>query len=81
MMGGVGVVGTTIWIAWSIGIVWLLFNKRRWKQKNAPMVPFYFAQAMVCAWLVFHLNGLTQVNMWEAKVQHQIAWIIAWCLL
>ena len=39
------------------------------------------AKGWACAWIVFHLNGLTQVNFWEAKVQHQMAWVIAWSLL
>jgi O-antigen ligase len=74
MLGGTGLLGTLSWLAWCGGVLWILF---RTKNSSFP----YFAHGLICAWLVFHLNGLTQVNFWEAKVQHQMAWVIAWSLL
>jgi O-antigen ligase len=62
MLSGTGILGTAAWLAWAIFVVVLA-----WK-----LSPGIFA-----AWVVFHINGLTQVNFWEAKVQHQMAWVIA----
>lgn len=77
MLGSTGIVGTISWMAWCLGVFWILWTKRN----KVPYAPVYFTQGLMCAWIVFQLNGLTQVNFWEAKVQHQIAWIIAWSLL
>ncbi|MBU6376699.1 MAG: hypothetical protein KGQ59_11925, partial [Bdellovibrionales bacterium] len=38
------------------------------------------SRAWLAAFIVFHLNGLTQVNFWEGKVQHQLFWVVAWVL-
>jgi O-antigen ligase len=75
MLGGIGAIGTLSWIAWNMGWFWILIQKSR----SSPSLDL--TRGLVCAWVVFHLNGLTQVNFWEAKVQHQIAWVIAWALL
>jgi O-antigen ligase len=75
MLGGIGTLGTLSWVAWNLCIFWLLFNKR--KKPDS----LNFSHGLLCAWIVFHLNGLTQVNFWDAKVQHQIAWVVAWALL
>ena len=66
MLSGTGVLGALAWLLWC-GFVLLL----SWKGS-----PGLFA-----AWLVFHMNGLTQVNFWEAKVQHQMAWVVALMLI
>ena len=76
MLGGMGGLGLLAWIAWCGGALWLLLRKSSQKSLLSD-----FAVGLVCAWLVFQINGLTQVNFWEAKVQHQMAWIIAWSLL
>jgi hypothetical protein len=47
-----------------------------WKTSNA----FGIGRGLFCAWIVLHLNGLTQVNVWEGKVEHQMAWALAWAL-
>ena len=75
MLGGTGLLGTTAWLAWCLGVIGILFQKRN-QQKELP-----FSRGLLCAWIVFHLNGLTQVNIWEGKVEHQMAWVIAWSLL
>jgi O-antigen ligase len=76
MLGGVGVLGAVAWLAWCVGVFWLLSQglKRRVRSHD-------FGWGLVCAWLVFHLNGLTQVNFWEGKVMHQMMWVLAWALL
>ena len=75
MLGGTGLLGTLAWLVWCSYIFIILFQK---KDQNHLL---NFKHALICAWIVFHLNGLTQVNFWEAKVQHQMAWVIAWSLL
>lgn len=77
MLGSTGIVGTMSWITWCLGVFWILWTKKNQKSSHPP----HFTQGLICAWIVFQLNGLTQVNFWEAKVQHQIAWMIAWALL
>jgi O-antigen ligase len=74
MMGGTGALGALAWLLWCYWVIRILFT---------PKIHDYqpeFARSMTCAWLVFHINGLTQVNFWEAKVQHQISWVVAWSL-
>lgn len=72
-LAGTGWVGTFAWLAWSIGILVLLF---------APEPASVLRRALFCAWVAFHINGLTQVNFWEGKVTHQmmiaVALSLAW---
>ena len=75
MLGGMGLIGTFAWLGFCAVILWTTFRK-----KSSPLTSS-LSIGWVCAWIVFHINGLTQVNFWEAKVQHQIAWVIAWTLL
>jgi O-antigen ligase len=72
MLGGTGLLGTVAWIAWCVLAFAMLIPLAR----NGEG----FARGLFCAWIVFQLNGLTQVNFWEAKVLHQIAWVTAWAL-
>ncbi len=72
-LAGTGLLGVICWVFWCGVIFWLL--KRALSQKQLPI-----AHGLLCAWVVLHLNGLTQVNFWEAKVQHQMMWSIAWVL-
>jgi O-antigen ligase len=62
MMSGTGILGAAAWLAWAVFVLIMAWKKS----------PGLFA-----AWVVFHVNGLTQVNFWEAKVQHQMAWVVA----
>jgi O-antigen ligase len=72
VMGGTGLLGTLAWLAWCVISILILLPIAK-KGEG-------FARGLVCAWLVFQLNGLTQVNFWEAKVLHQISWVVAWSL-
>jgi O-antigen ligase len=74
MLGGMGLLGLLAWLAWTFGILGLL-----WPFARDPR-SMTFARGIVCAWLVFQINGLTQVNFWESKVMHQMAWMVAWSL-
>lgn len=75
MLGGTGIIGTLLWLIWCLMIFWLLYQVYRVPLKGA------FPLGMICAWIVFHINGLTQVNFWEGKVMHQMMWVTAWILL
>jgi len=75
MLSGTGIIGLLSWILYSIFIFYLLFKLYR----NG--VEVHLCVGLICAWLVFHLNGLTQVNFWEGKVMHQMMWSVSWILL
>lgn len=77
MIASTGLLGALTWIAWCIGFVWLAWPLARRGGAAGPQ----FARGLICAWLVFQLSGLTQVNFWESKVLHQIMWVTAWLLL
>ncbi len=62
MASGTGILGLISWLCWNI-VVALLF----WRHSK----PIFWA------FVVFHINGLTQVNFWDGKVQHQLALAIA----
>lgn len=73
MLAGTGIIGALAFLAWNVlPLVWAI----RLRKESG-----FFAKGLVCAWLAFHLNGLTQVNFWEAKVTHQLVWMVAWTLL
>jgi O-antigen ligase len=75
MLGGTGLPGLAAWLVWCcipVGGAWLLL--RRGTPAAVPL-------GLLCAWFVFHLNGVTQVNFWESKVLHQVMWVTAWTLL
>ena len=76
LLGGTGIIGTLPWLAWCAFAVFLAFTCVKKGDEIAP-----FAKGLVCAWIVFQLNGLTQVNFWEGKVMHQMMWVLAWSLL
>lgn len=76
MLGSTGIFGTVAWLAWNICVFGMIF-KAAFRSSAAPQ----FALGLFCAWVVFQLNGLTQVNFWDSKVLHQMMWVSAWALL
>lgn len=77
MLGGTGILGALCWLAWSIvaiAMAWVAWRRRLAASDT-------FAVGLLCAWIAFQLNGVTQVNFWEAKVTHQATWMVAWSLL
>lgn len=78
MMAGTGAFGTLAWLAWSGAIFWMLWPLAR---RESQLGGVDFSRGLFCAWIVFHLNGLTQVNFWEGKVTHQMMAMVAWALL
>ncbi len=75
MLSSTGLLGLGAWILWSVFVIVLL-----WFARKARGDWVGFSRGLCCAWLVFHLNGLTQVNFWESKVLHQMMWMVAWTL-
>jgi O-antigen ligase len=73
ILAGTGTLGTLAWLTWCGVVFWVIWPSAR---KSVG-----FARGLFCAWIVFHLNGLTQLNFWEAKVTHQMMLMIAWSLL
>jgi O-antigen ligase len=65
MLSSVGVIG---FIAW---MVWVLARMRESYRLTFP------SPGVFCAWIVFLINGLTQVNFWEGKVLHMVIWMSA----
>lgn len=70
MLGGSGALGLAVWILWNVALMRLLWRVRGQK----------WGWAYFCAFLVLHINGLTQVNFWEGKVMHSIMWATGWAL-
>ena len=74
VMGSLGVLGLVAWFLWNCFVISLPIRYRK-----APDA--YLARGVVCAWIVFQINGLTQVNFWESKVIHSMMWVVAWTLV
>jgi len=74
LLGGTGALGTVSWLAWW----WVVFATLGQTRRRPGELKFPIG--LLCAFIVFHINGFTQVNFWEGKVQHQLAWVIAWIL-
>ena len=68
VLGGMGILGLLAWLFW-----WGRVGQILWKTPER--------KAWVCAVVAYQINGLTQVNFWEGKVFHTLAWVIAWALV
>lgn len=60
-LGGLGAIGLFAYLFWT----WTTL-------RQALRVGGASGAAFFSVWLVFHLNGLTQVNLWESKVLHSM---------
>jgi O-antigen ligase len=69
-LGGLGAIGLVSYLVWT----WTTL-------KQALRVGGAAGAGFFAAWLVFHLNGLTQVNLWESKVLHSMMASIAMILV
>lgn len=65
-LGGLGLIGVAAYFFWTFTTL---------KQALGIGAGFF------AAWIVFHLNGLTQVNLWESKVLHSMMWSMAMILM
>jgi O-antigen ligase len=68
-LGGTGAIGLFFWILWC-GVAFVL----AWRLRGL------WGPGLFCAWIVFQINGLTQLNFWDAKVTHQMMWAMSWLL-
>ena len=76
MLSGVGLVGTLLWMYWN----YLIFSMAIRSSRRTDIWGDV-SWGIFCAWIVLHLNGLTQANFWEGKVLHQMMWSIGLLLL
>lgn len=70
MLAGTGALGFAAFLGWNLSVFRTLVL-----QRALPL-----SASVLAAWVVFHLNGLTQVNFWEGKVMHQWVWALGWML-
>jgi O-antigen ligase len=64
-LGGLGLIGVLAYLFWTVSVLRLAFGA---------------GAGFFAVWVVFHLNGLTQVNLWESKVIHSMMWSLAMIL-
>jgi O-antigen ligase len=71
ILAGMGILGVLAFLFW-FGVL-----GRVLAQGLRGVAPLSFPVGMLCAWVVFLINGLTQVNFFEGKVTHQVMWCTA----
>ncbi len=69
MLGGTGLLGTLAWVGWTLLVFQMSLRLAKRRDEWGEIGWGFF-----CAWVVFQINGLTQVNFWEGKVLHQVMW-------
>ncbi len=74
LLSGTGVAGFLAWFGFNFAIFRFLLNSFR---SSSVLLVRELSWALFCAWTTLLLNGLTQVNFWEGKVQHQMMWSLA----
>ena len=78
-LAGTGVLGLYSWIGWCLWLVGaLVVVIRRTARRDDFQI---FACGSLAAWVVFQINGITQVNFIDAKVMHQMMFVVGWTLL
>jgi len=73
-LAATGLLGFLGWVVWSLGIAWIAWRTK----KSNPN--FNLFSALIAAWIVFQINGLTQVNFWDGKVLHTTMFTIGLAL-
>jgi O-antigen ligase len=61
-LGALGLIGALAYLFWTYVTVRQAFRA---------------GAGFFAGWVVFHLNGLTQVNLWESKVMHSMMWSVS----
>ncbi|MBL7714886.1 MAG: O-antigen ligase family protein [Bdellovibrionales bacterium] len=78
MLGGSGILGTLAWLAWCF--FWFQQSYVLLQTKSSKVLfglgPSAWGRALLAVGVVFQLNGLTQVNFWEAKVMHSLTFFM-----
>jgi len=77
MLASTGIIGAVTWVLWALFVVIILF----WVKPSPATGPPSFKNGWLAAWIVFHINGITQVNFWDSKVLHTMTFVVAWTLL
>ncbi len=80
MLGGTGLIGAALWVLWNALALGLMIRLMRNRNANSDTSDMW-VRGLFVAWVVFHINGITQVNFWEGKVAHQLMWSLAWLLV
>jgi O-antigen ligase len=74
LLGGTGLIGLAAAVFWfALIFIWVIHPSVRVDR-------YFIGRGLFCALVVFQLNGLTQVNFWDAKVQHQLMFAVGWIL-
>lgn len=77
VLAGTGALGFIFWCLWNYWVFKTGYQLIRINSIPNRHLEGELALAIFCAWITFHLNGLTQVNFFEGKVMHQMMWGIA----
>jgi O-antigen ligase len=84
VLGSLGAFGLMGWLGYQFWLTRLLIRQSFSRENSANPEAVLESQAQsdlargwLAAWLVFHCNGLTNLNFWEGKVQHQLAFMTA----
>ena len=85
VLSGSGILGALALLFWFFAALQPAWSVRKLSKENPTSIgPLAFPAGLLCAWLVFFVNSLTQVNFWEGKVMHQVAWVtglsLSWVL-
>ncbi len=73
-LASTGILGLGFYLFWNFLIIWFALDVYR---KSKTDLTRAFGLGCVFAWGSFHFFGLTQTNFWDAKVMHQMGWVIA----
>ena len=74
ILSGTGILGFITWLLWNLWILLTALQVSRLYSSQGKPLESAVAFGLFCAWITFHINGLTQVNFWEGKVMHQMMW-------
>jgi O-antigen ligase len=73
VLSGLGIFGAVAWLGWIL--VQLSGLSKIINSPNSEGSFNPLSGGFSCAWVVFLINGVTQVNFWEGKVMHQVMWV------
>ncbi len=75
---GTGVFGFVLFLIWNFLNIFFALEIYRKSDQDLYKA---FGLGTVFAWGSFHFFGMTQTNFWDAKVMHQMGWVIALTLI
>jgi|GEM_PF-414114 len=77
VIAGTGFIGFLVWCLWNFWIFKTSNTLIRSKLNQKLFIESDIVLALFCAWIILHINGITQVNFWEGKVMHQMMWALS----